>query len=100
MIKDRYPLKLEIVEAHMLFAAIGQVYERFGDTKTPALMLPLSVIQPFYKRLSGALLLPNGKVKVSLRKTEALAYHNLYMSGIMINSILTAQINTEIHRTL
>lgn len=84
----------------MLFTAIGQTFERYGDTKETELMLPLAVIQPFYKRLSGALLLPNGKVKVSLRKTEALAFHNLYMTGIIINCYLTAQINTEIHRTL
>ena len=100
MLKDRYALKMQIMEANLLFDSIAKVYEHHGDTKILALMLPLAVIQPFYKRLSGAMLMPSGKVKVSLRKAEALAFHNLYMNGIIRSNLITSEINTTIHKTI
>jgi len=100
MLKDRYPQKLSIQEANLLFDTISHTFQNYGNTKVVQLQLPLAVIEPFYKRLSGALLLPNGKVRISLRKTEALAFHTLYMANIITSNFVTEPINTTIHKTL
>lgn len=100
MLKNRYVFKVLQVEANLLFLTIGDTFSRYGATKDTELQLPLAVLEPFHKRLAGALIFPTNKMKVSIRKTEALAFHNLYMSGIIASNFTTQQINTEIHKTL
>ena len=100
MLKNRYAFKVFQVEANLLFMTLANTFVTYGRTKDTELQLPLAVLEPFHKRLAGALIFPSNKMRVSLRKTEALAFHNLYMSGIIASNFTTEQINTEIHKTL
>jgi hypothetical protein len=89
-----------LFEAQLLQDTLAYMYEMSGNTKEATLMLPLTVMQVVHKRLVGSLAFPSETMKFHLKKTEALAFHNMYMSGIIKSNFVTACINKEIHCTL
>lgn len=100
MLKEKYSYRLLFVEAKSLQDSFSKVFELYGQTKEIRLMLPISILKDVQKRLIGSLSFPEDKIKFSLKRNEALAFHALYMSNVIETSFVTQQINTEIHKTL
>lgn len=100
MLKEKYNYRLLFVEAQSLQTTFSKVFEIYGQTKEIRLMLPVSILKDVQKRLIGSLSFPEEKIKFSLKRNEALAFHALYMSGVIDSTFVTQQINTEIHKTL
>lgn len=100
MLKDKYRFKLSQHEAQLLRQNIENMFVRYSATAELELQLPLAVMMDFQKRLVGALLFPADKLKIYLKRTEAIAFQLLYLNDIIKTDLVTMQISYEIDHTL
>lgn len=99
MLKKRYSHQLSSNEIHVLSLSIQQAFEKPAVTKEISVWLALAVLTKVLSRIMITFYSP-GLIKFSLNQSEALAFHLLYMKGIIPSNFITEQINTPIHKTL
>ncbi len=100
MLKDKYRFKLSQYEAQLLRQNIENMFVRYSAVAELELQLPLAVMMDFQKRLVGALLFTADKLKIYLKRTEAIAFQLLYLNDIIKTDLVTMQISYEIDHTL
>lgn len=101
MLKEKYRFKLTPPEAQEIINELSLMYTNFGNTTNVNYQLPLTVLQEPFKRLGVSMMVrTTPHVRLTLKKSEALAFHSLFMIGIIRANFLTAAINHEIHKTL
>lgn len=100
MLKDKYKFKFTQGEAQELQKELNRMFFEASMEKDLQIMLPVSVLSEFHKRLSGALLFPRAEIKIHLKRTEAIAFMFLYLTNYIEQTMETVQISHAIHTTL
>lgn len=100
MLKDKYRFVMSPAEARELHQQIQKTFLTCGNAKELELMLPLSCLMDFQKRLVGALLFPQTKIKLYLKRPEALAFQILYLGNSIETTHETMQLAHSIDITL
>lgn len=100
MLKDKYKYKFSRQEALELKKVLNEMFFENATTKELQIMLPISVLVEFHKRLNGLLIFPKPEIKIHLKRTEAIAFMFLYLTGYIEISIETQQIAHSIDTTL
>ncbi len=100
MLKDKYKFKFSQGEAQDLQQKLNKMFFEAAQEKDLQIMLPVSVLAEFHKRLTGALLFPKTEIKIHLKRTEAIAFMFLYLTNYIEQTLETAQIAHAIDTTL
>lgn len=100
MLKDKYKFKFSQKEANALKAQLHLMFIENAQQKDLQIMLPVSVLADFYKRLDGELLFPKPEIKIHLKRNEAIAFLYLYLTNYIEQTIETGQISHAIDTTL
>jgi hypothetical protein len=100
MLKDKYRFQMSYGEAQALHNEIQKTFVAYGSAKELEVQLPLATLMDFQKRLIGLLLFPQPKIKLYLKRTEALAFQILYMGNSIESTMETMQLAHSIDTTL
>lgn len=100
MLKDRYIFKMSMIEAVDLNSTLGEFFERYSQNKSTHLLLVMTVLMTLKTKLHAKMHMPQEQVKIIFKQHEAVAFHLAYSNKLLRGSVVTAHINTEIHKTL
>lgn len=100
MLKDKYKFELAHQEAIALRQQIQKTFGEYDNAVELEVKLPLSVLKDFQVRLAGQLEFPKSKIKMHLKRSEALAFQVLYMGSMIESTHETMQLAHAIDTTL